>query len=152
MVLGGFLADRVPRSFSPRIRGALVPALAMFFSGAVFIVGLVATDQRITLGAFALSAACIGACEGSFWTTSVGLGGRYGGIVAGLMNCGGNAGGTLSPWCLPLLGKLFGQYYGTDTGWRLSLAVAGIIVTLGAVLWFGVTPRHEADSEGHAPS
>jgi MFS family permease len=145
MVFGGYLADRVPRSFSPRIRGALVPALAMFFSGAVFIGGLLSNDEQTTLAAFALAAACIGACEGSFWTTSVGLGGRYGGIVAGLMNCGGNAGGTLSPWALPWLGAIFAEHYGKDIGWRLSLAVAGIVVMLGAALWWGVTPRYDHD-------
>jgi len=150
MVFGGFLADRVPKRFSPRMRGALVPALAMILSGAVLCAGLLATDPRITLQAIALSAFCIGACEGSFWTTSVGLGGRYGGIVAGLMNCGGNAGGTLSPWVVPLLGGYFGKFYGADTGWRLSLAVASLIVMLGAVLWLGVTPRHDHD-EGTAP-
>lgn len=147
MVFGGFLADRVPKSFSPRVRGALVPALAMIFSGCAFLVGLSASHPLITLSTFALAAAFIGGCEGSFWTTSVGLGGRYGGIVAGLMNCGGNAGGTLSPWALPLLGSVFTNVTGNkETGWNLSLAVAAVIVILGATLWLGVTPRHEQDA------
>jgi MFS family permease len=143
MVLGGVLADRVPRNIPPRVRGAIVPALSMLFSGLAFEAGLLATDPRITLGAFALAAACIGGCEGSFWTTAVGLGGRYGGIVAGLMNTGGNTGGTLSPWILPLLGGFFARQYGSDMGWRMSMSVAGVVVIFGAALWWGISPRED---------
>ncbi len=146
MILGGFLADRVPHSFSPRLRTALVPALSMFFAGVVFEVGLLSENPRVTLVAFGLAAACIGACEGSFWTMSVRLGGRFGGVVASLMNTGGNAGGTLSPWMLPLLGGIFARQYGTDIGWRLSLSVAGVIVIIGAALWGGICPKDSADA------
>jgi MFS family permease len=144
MVLGGFLTDRVPRRLPPRVRGAIVPAMAMVLAGLVFEAGLLATNPRITLGAFGIAAACIGATEGSFWTTSVGLGGRYGGIVASLMNAGGNFGGTLSPWILPLLGTLFANHYGDDVGWRLSLSVAGVVVIIGAALWWGIHPAHDS--------
>ncbi|HEY4308943.1 MAG TPA: MFS transporter [Pirellulales bacterium] len=143
MIVGGLLTDRMPRRFSPRLRGALVPALSMLSSGLVFELGLLSENPRTTLLAFGLAAACIGACEGSFWTMSVGLGGRFGGVVAALMNTGGNAGGTLSPWILPVLGVEFAEHYGTDVGWRLSLAVAGIVVMLGAALWFGISPPEE---------
>jgi MFS family permease len=146
MVLGGVLADRVPRSLPPRVRGAIVPALSMLFSGLAFEAGLLATDPQVTLAAFAFAAACIGGCEGSFWTTAVGLGGRYGGIVAGLMNMGGNTGGTLSPWILPLLGGVFAREYGSDVGWRLSMSVAGVIVILGAALWWGIGPDEDNNS------
>ncbi|MDR3635349.1 MAG: MFS transporter [Isosphaeraceae bacterium] len=140
MVTGGWLTDRVPTSLSPRTRRALVPALGMIASGLVFELGLITHDMRLTLGAFAIAAALIGACEGAFWTTVVELGGRFGGTAAGLMNMGGNAGGTLSPYLTPLLGTLFASSYGPDLGWRLSLAIAGAVAVAGAGLWVGIDP------------
>jgi MFS family permease len=145
MVAGGWLTDRVPKSWPFRGRRALVPALAMISSGLVFELGLLTHDQRATLAAFALAAALVGASEGGFWTTVVELGGRYGGTAAGLMNLGGNAGGSLAPYLTPLLGGLFAASYGSDLGWRMSLAVAGGIAVAGAALWVGVDQPAASD-------
>ena len=102
MLGGGWLADRIPRSLSPRARRSLVPVLGMIASGVAFELGLLVPDARITLAAFTLSAAFLGLCEAGFWTTVVELGHPFGGTAAGLMNTGGNAGGTLSPVLTPL--------------------------------------------------
>ncbi len=146
MVCGGWLADRVPPSFSPRARRGLVPICGMIASGVVFELGLLAADSQLTLAAFAVAAALIGACEWAFWTTVVELGGPYGGTAAGLMNTGGNAGGTLSPTVTPLLSTFFATQFGDAVGWRLSLAVAGAIAVLGATLWWGVDPSRSPET------
>jgi MFS family permease len=138
MVGGGWLADRAAASLSPRFRRSLVPVLGMIGAGAVFELGLLSADMRVTLLAFATAAACIGACEGAFWTAAVELGGPFGGTVAALMNTGGNAGGTLSPYLTPLLSAYFAQRFGESVGWRMGLSVAGAISLVGAALWWGV--------------
>jgi len=148
MVNGGWLADRVPSSFSPRMRRALVPVLGMIASGLMFELGLLGPNAKFTLVAFGFAAALVGACEGAFWTTVVELGGRYGGTTAGLMNMGGNAGGTLSPYVTPLMGSIFAGYYGSDLGWRLSLAIAGGIGVAGAALWWGIDPPSQGEQSG----
>jgi MFS transporter, ACS family, D-galactonate transporter len=147
MISGGWLADRVPRSFSLRTRRALVPVLGMIASGVVFEAGLLASSAQATLVAFVLAAALLGLCEAAFWLTSVELGGSLGGTAAGLMNTGGNAGGTLSPYLTPVLSSFFVTHYGDDVGWRLSLAIAGVVVVAGAALWWGVHPPGESDAE-----
>ncbi|HZN34095.1 MAG TPA: MFS transporter [Pirellulaceae bacterium] len=144
MVCGGWLADKVPAAFGPRIRRRLVPMLGMIASGVVFELGLLSPDIRVTLAAFALAAALLGATEGAFWTTVVELGGRFGGTAAGLMNTGGNAGGTLSPYVTPLLSTYFAAQFGEELGWRLGLSVAGAVSILGALLWCGVDPGRDA--------
>jgi MFS family permease len=149
MVCGGWLTDRVGRSLSGRMRRALVPVLGLAGSGIVFELGLLTPDPKVTLAAFTVSAALLGACEGAFWTTAVELGGRFGGTTAGLMNTVGNAGGTLSPYLTPLFSGLFAARYGEDAGWRLGMAVAGAIVIAGALLWWGVRP--EASHGGERP-
>jgi len=147
MVFGGWLTDRASGWFSSRGRRGLVPASGMIASGVIFELGLLSPDPRIILVAFALAAACLGACEGAFWTTIVELGGRFGGAAGGLMNTGGNIGGTLSPYLTPLLSGFFAANYGSELGWRYSLAVAGGVSILGALLWIGVDSR-PTDNEG----
>jgi ACS family glucarate transporter-like MFS transporter len=147
MISGGWLTDHVPRRFSPWVRRAIVPVLGMFASGAVFEAGILARSPQATLLAFAMSAALLGMCEAPFWTTAVELGGSAGGTAAGMLNTGGNAGGTLSPYLTPLLSSFFTIHYGADVGWRLGLAVAGAIVALGGILWWGVGPGGEAELE-----
>jgi MFS family permease len=147
MLSGGWLTDHVPQGFTPWARRAFVPVLGMLSSAAVFEVGIMAPSPRSTLIAFAVSAALLGACEAPFWTTAVELGGSSGGTAAGMMNTGGNAGGTLSPYLTPLLSGFFTQKYGSEAGWRLGLAVAGGIVALGAVLWWGVHPGQKKRSD-----
>ncbi len=144
MIGGGWLTDHVPRRFSPWARRALVPVVGMFASGAVFELGVLEKSPQWTLLAFAVSAAILGTCEAPFWTTAVELGDSSGGTAAGMMNTGGNAGGTLSPYLTPLLSGFFTKLYGPETGWRLGLAVAGGIVALGGLLWWGVDPGQEA--------
>jgi MFS family permease len=145
MISGGWLVDRVPRRFSPWMRRALVPVLGMVASGAVFELGVLAPSARLTLCAFVISAGLLGACEAAFWMTVVELGGAMGGTAAGLMNTGGNAGGTLSPYLTPYFSELFTSRYGADSGWRLGLAIAGIVVAAGAALWWAVEPARGLD-------
>jgi MFS family permease len=145
MMSGGWLSDHIPRSLPPRARRAFVPVLGMVSSGIVFELGLLANTAGSTMAAFTVAAALIGACEGAFWTTIVGLGGRFGGTAAALMNTGGNAGGTLSPYLTPLLSVFFAKQYGADSGWRLGLALAGIVAVTGAALWWGVDTGLEED-------
>lgn len=145
MICGGWMADRASIALSPRFGRSLVPVLGMVAAGAIFELGVLSPDPRMTLVAFAIAAAFIGACEGAFWTTVVELGGPFGGTAAGLMNTGGNAGGTLSPFLTPLLSAIFEEHFGEGVGWRIGLSVAGAISMLGAALWWGVNSSRSAD-------
>jgi ACS family glucarate transporter-like MFS transporter len=150
MVVGGWLADRIPPHPSGRSRRGLVSAWGMVASGVVFELGLLGSDSRVMVTAFAISAALLGMCEAAFWTTAVQLGRSRGGLAAGMMNLGGNAGGFLSPIATPWLGTYFGGYLGAAMGWRASLAVAGAISVVGALMWLGVHPGSQEFSVDEA--
>lgn len=145
MIFGGWLADRVSGSVAGRARRGLVPGLGMIASGLVFEFGVLSSDSHVMMAAFTLSAGLLGMCEAAFWTTIVELGTPRGGLAAGLMNMGGNAGGLLSPVATPFLSEAFGNFYGESIGWRASLGVAGAIPVLGALLWLGVKSRTDAE-------
>jgi MFS family permease len=138
MIFGGWLADRIAPHSSGRSRRGLVSSWGMVASGVVFELGLLGNDSRVMVSAFTISAALLGMCEGAFWTTAVELGRSRGGLAAGMMNMGGNAGGFLSPIATPWLSEYFGRHLGTEIGWRASLAVAGAISVAGALMWLGV--------------
>lgn len=138
MILGGWLADRVAGAESNRARRRLVPLLGMIASGLVFEVGAASGDSTVMLATFTLSAGLLGMCEAAFWTTIVELGTPRGGLAAGVMNFGGNAGGLLSPLLTPWISERLGAIYGTSVGWRASLMIAGAVSIAGAVTWIGV--------------
>jgi MFS family permease len=158
MIFGGWLADRVSGVSGSRSRRYLVPALGMIASGIVFEVGAASVDSRVMVAAFTLSAGLLGMCEAAFWTTIVEMGSPRGGLAAGVMNMGGNAGGLLSPVVTPWLSERFGSPavahwlnerlgagFGESVGWRASLAVAGAVAVFGALLWFGVKSRTDGE-------
>jgi MFS family permease len=154
MVVGGWLADQFHRSDRFARRRGLVPAVGMAASGLIFECGLLASNPQLLLAAFVASAFLLGACEGAFWTTVVEIGQPRGGLAAGIMNLGGNAGGLLSPIATPWMGGYFGAQLGEAAGWRISLAIAGAIPLLGAVCWFGVdaTAPRENDFSTEEPA
>jgi ACS family glucarate transporter-like MFS transporter len=117
----------------------------MIASGLVFELGVLSSDSHVMMAAFTLSAGLLGMCEAVFWTTIVELGTPRGGLAAGLMNMGGNAGGLLSPMATPFLSEMFGSFYGESVGWRASLGVAGAIPVIGALLWLGVKSGTDAE-------
>jgi MFS transporter, ACS family, D-galactonate transporter len=142
MIVGGWLADRVAGAASSLSRRRLVPLLGMIASGVVFEIGVVSGDATVMLATFTVSAGLLGICEAAFWTTIVELGTPRGGLAAGVMNFGGNAGGLLSPVATPWLSDRLGEIHDPSVGWRVSLAVAGAVPIVGALMWIGVkSPR-----------
>jgi hypothetical protein len=94
---------------------------------------------------FALSFGAVGTSEAPFWTTAVELGGRRGGLSAGIVNTGGNVGGFLAPVVTPLVSDRFGWLYGIGLGSLVCLA--------GVSLWLWINPSEglEPNASGRFP-
>ena len=132
MAVGGFLADRAQARFGARRGRALVILSSMFLSSLMLGLGALGREPLWVVTCFALAMAAIGTCEGPFWVTGIELGGRRGGISAGILNTGGNAGGIVAPVLTPL----FSHYF----GWQAGLGLACVICLMGGVLWFWIDP------------
>jgi sugar phosphate permease len=139
MVLGGWLSDRLQRSYGYRLGRALVPAGGMIASAGLLYLGVRAQDPRWIVTWFALALGAVGASEGPFWATAIELGGRRGGTAAGLCNTGGNAGGILAPVLTPLLSTVF--------GWPAAISVGSAVCLLGAGLWWWIDPGERVKEE-----
>jgi MFS family permease len=133
MASGGWLTDRFVRVYGYRTGRAIVPVAGML-TGAVFLLlGIAVKQPEGIVACFAIALASVGAVEAPTWTTAVELGGRRGGMAAGICNTGGNAGGLVAPIVTPLVGTRF--------GWPMAIALGSAVCLLGVVLWKWIDPR-----------
>jgi ACS family glucarate transporter-like MFS transporter len=132
MVLGGWLSDRVQRTFGYRWGRALVPVGGMIASAVFLSVGLIPKEPGWIVAWFALAVGAVGMVEGPFWATAIELGGLRGGTSAGICNTGGNVGGLIAPVVTPWVSGLLGWQYGIGLGSLVCLA--------GATLWWWIDP------------
>ena len=138
MPLGGWLSDRLQRKLGFRWGRAIVP-LAGMITGAVLLgLGVIAKDPMWIVAWFSLALGAVGACEGSFWSTAVELGGSRGGTAAAIVNTGGNGGGLLAPVVTPWVSQYF--------HWQLGISLGGIVCFLGALCWLWIDPRENLES------
>jgi MFS family permease len=139
MPLGGWLSDRLQSVLGYRWGRAVVP-LGGMIAGAVLLGFGVAAKQPVWIVTwFSLALGVVGACEGSFWSTAVEVGGRLGGTAAAIINTGGNAGGLLAPVVTPWVSKHF--------HWQLGIGLGGLVCLLGALCWFWIDPKQRPPSK-----
>ena len=99
------------------------------------LINLAARDADTVTFWFAIAFACLGLCEGTFWTTAPLLEPRSGGLACALVNTGGNGFGLLAPLFTPIIGKHF--------GWDAAIVVACVACAIGGLLWLGIRAREE---------
>ena len=135
--LGGWLSDAVGRRYGKRWGRSGVGCVTMLLTGILVVCGA-ATDNAILAVVFlSASTGSLMLSVAAFWATTIDLARRYAGTVAGMMNTGGNLGGTISPSLTPYLAEHY--------GWNSALYVMGALSLLGAVLWLGVHPVREIE-------
>lgn len=134
-MLGGFLTDRQVRVWGRRWGRTLQGILAYALGGAFFLVAFAMTEVSIFI---ALAALCVASllkdmAMGASWATTIDIGHRYSGTVAGVMNTIGNLGTVFSP---PIVAVLV--YYGD---WAVSLYYYAAMFFIASVCWFFINPR-----------
>jgi ACS family glucarate transporter-like MFS transporter len=70
--------------------------------------------------------------QSGFWAVSADIAGEHVGVVSGIMNMGGQAGGACTASLTPLIAAHF--------GWEMSFVAAASIAALGAVAWLAIDP------------
>jgi MFS family permease len=133
MFVGGWLADRTARWLPGGAGRTLVPKVGMSLSAVLLVCGIFAQDRFWIVLWFTLSMGSLGLCEASFWTMAVEIGRERGGTAAAIMNTSGNGIGLLAPMITP--------WVGAQLGWGWGLGLGAVVGFLGALCWFGITPR-----------
>lgn len=133
--LGGWMSDRMAARFGPKLGLRIVPVGAMAASAVLLHFGVSGLGDFATVALLALAVGCCVATEGSFWATSIHMGGKQVGAACGIVNCGGNVGGMLAPVITPLVAQRF--------GWTGALSFASFVVLVGMLAWLVIDPTHQ---------
>jgi MFS family permease len=132
MPLGGWLSDRMLSLFGWWTARAGLAISAMTASAGLLLLGVSAADPFWIVVWLSLALGVLGMAEGPFWVTAVEVGGRRGGLSAGIFNTGGNAGGILAPVVTPWISDTLGF------GWQTGIAAGSVVCLLGATLWLWI--------------
>ncbi len=131
--LGGFIYDRlVVEPMGSRWGRRAIPMIGLSFSAIFLILGAGTGSGEAAVVYLAMATAFILSVEGPFWATMMEVAGARSGTAGGVMNCGSNIGGMISPALTPILAA--------HMGWKNALYVAAALAFIGAGLWLGISP------------
>jgi len=139
MAGGGWVSDRLVRRYGYRTGRAVVPVAGMLLGAAFLLLGIAVQQAEGIVACFAVALASVGSVEAPTWQTAQELGGRRGGLAAGICNTGGNAGGLVAPILTPQIGERF--------GWPVAIALGSAVCLAGVLLWRWIDPRERAAEE-----
>jgi MFS family permease len=139
MASGGHVSDLLIRVYGYRTGRAIVPVAGMIVGAVFLILGIVVKNPEGIVVCFSIALAAVGGAEAPTWTTAVELGGRRGGLAAGICNTGGNAGGLVAPVLTPFVaGRL---------GWEAAIGVGSAVCLVGVLLWRWIDPRERVPED-----
>ena len=135
--VGGWLSDKLSERYGKRVGRCGMGAATQLFTGIFVFIGASTADPVLAVVFLSLSTATLMLGAAAFWATTIDLARAYAGTASGLMNMGGNLGGTISPSLTPYLANQF--------SWETALYTMGALSMVGAVLWMGIDPDREID-------
>jgi ACS family glucarate transporter-like MFS transporter len=140
-VLGGLLTDRQVRMWGPRWGRTLQGVVAYGLGGLFLLVAVWNTPGHVTA---AYAAVCFSSFIKDFgmaasWATTIDIGHRYSGTVAGVMNMLGNLGQVVTVPIAAWLAILAGT--AGHPSWKVSLYYYAAMFFVSSVAWLFVNPR-----------
>jgi MFS family permease len=140
-LLGGFLTDRQVKMWGRRWGRTLLGAVSYGAGGGLFLLAVGATGKHVLLAytAICLSSFIKDLGLASSWATTIDIGHRYSGTVAGVMNSLGNLGQVVAP---PVVARL-ALRAGTPghPNWKTALYFYAAMFFVASISWLFVNPR-----------
>jgi len=138
---GGFLTDRQVRLWGRRWGRTLLGVISYGIGGALLLVAVQATARHVLL---AYTALCLSSFVKDFglassWATTIDVGHRFSGTVAGVMNSLGNLGQVVSPPAVAWLAIWAGTP--GHPRWDLTLYFYAAMFFIASIAWLFVNPR-----------
>lgn len=138
--LGGVVSDKLSSGkMGLRWGRGIIGMTGLFFAGLFLILGAGTDNAKAAVVYLALATACVLSVEGPAWATMIEIAGARSGMAGGVMNCGSNIGGAISPLLTPILAARI--------GWKNALYVAAVLSMIGAALWVGIVPNSASRSK-----
>ena len=92
--LGGWISDHLCQRYGRRIGRRMVIVVCMTLAPVFLYVATKLTNNILVGASVAIAMGFAGACEGPIWATAIDIGGREVGAACGILNGGGNVGGS----------------------------------------------------------
>jgi len=137
--LGGWLSDRLTRSYNARLGRCYLAAAVITLAGIFLVLGAETQGARLASIVLAGGAGALYLAQSSFWSVSAGLAGSSSGSVSGFMNMGAQIGGWLTSWLTPVIAARL--------GWKASFLTAAGLSLLGAIAWLMVNPGRTIETD-----
>jgi ACS family glucarate transporter-like MFS transporter len=138
--VGGVLSDFVTRRYGKRWGRCGVAAFGIGLA-AVFVASTSSVaGPRLAGIVLACGAGALCLSQSTFWSFTADIAGESAGSVSGLMNMGGQIGGTVTATLTPLVASHF--------GWGASFGVAAFLCGTGALVWLLVDPTRQLTRQG----
>ena len=140
-ILGGFFTDRMVHVLGRRWGRTLQGLLAYAAGGCFFLIALQLTETHslLAFGFVCVASLLKDGAMAASWATTLDIGHRYSGTVAGLMNSIGNLGTVVSPPIAAWLARLAGTE--AEPSWSASLYYYAGMFFVASVCWFFINPR-----------
>jgi MFS family permease len=139
-MLGGFLTDRQVRVWGRRWGRTGQGVIAYTLAGTLFLGSFLLTGVHAPLTLLAL---CLASFLKDFgmaasWSTTLDIGHRYSGSVAGVMNSIGNMGTVFSPPIVAWLVHVMADK--GEVNWAVSLCYYAAMFYVAAIAWLFINP------------
>jgi nitrate/nitrite transporter NarK len=138
-LLGGLFTDRQVRIWGPRWGRTLQGTVSYSLGAGFFLLAALSTDPILAVAALCLASFGKDFAMAASWSTTVDIGHRYAGTVAGFMNMIGNLGTVVSPRVVVWLARLTG----TDKAynWKAALYYSAGMFVVASCCWLFINPR-----------
>jgi ACS family glucarate transporter-like MFS transporter len=137
--LGGLISDGLVVRLGYPWGRRLLPMVGLVLAGGLLLWGAHAEHPYVAVALLVICQGLVMSVEGPFWATMIEVAGEDAGAAGGLLNMGGNIGGTLSVSITPLIAMQF--------GWDAAFGVAAGLSAVGGLLWLGITRTAKATGE-----
>jgi len=123
--IGGWICDRLCSRIGLKWGCRWPIIVGMLLSAVLLVGGAFYSDPMIAVAMLALCFFFNQMTEGTYWATSIAIGGEHAGAAGGVMNTGANAMGVVNALLVPWFAGTF--------GWTVAIASGAGFAVLGAV-------------------
>ena len=140
-ILGGLFTDRMVHVLGRRWGRTLQGLVAYAAGGCFFLIALQLTETNslLAFGFVCLASLVKDGAMAASWATTLDIGHRYSGTVAGMMNTIGNLGTVVSPPIVAWLARIAGTEEAPN--WSVSLYYYAGMFFVASICWFFINPR-----------
>lgn len=143
-LFGGWLGDKLTKTYGKRVGRCYVACAALAFCGILIALGMAASNAATASIILACGAGALYTSQSAFWAVSADIGNASAGSVSGFMNMSNQIAGALTAWLTPRIAQHF--------GWNASFLTAAALCGVGAMAWLLVRPPETAKLHADLPT